>query len=279
MIPLSGNTILLAHVGYPTHTFKSPLIYNPWFGKQGIDACVVPMGVKAEGFSAALRSILAMSNVRGVIITMPHKVSVVNMLDRASTAVWICGACNAVRVAADGLLEGDQFDGQGFVRGVINKGVVIYGARALIAGSGGVGSAIAAALAAAGIEELVLFDPRTASAQGLAQRLRQHYPKLRVSVGSNDPAGFDLVVNATPLGMNADDPLPLNVARIGRSTLVADVVLKEKFTPFLRAAREKGCTVQVGTDMLFEMIPAYLEFFGFGRANAEELRAVAPSVY
>jgi len=276
---ISGNTRLLAHIGYPTHTFKSSFIYNPWFEKQGIDACVVPMGVRAEGFADTLQRILAMSNVCGAIITMPHKVSVVELLDRASTAVWICGACNAVRLGADGLLEGDQFDGQGFVRGVINKGVVIYGARALISGSGGVGSAIAAALAAAGIQELALFDPRSAIAEGLAQRLRQHYPQLQVSVGSNDPDGFDLVVNATPLGMNADDPLPLEVSRIAPSALVADVVLKEQYTPFLRAVRDKGCRVQVGTDMLFEMVPAYLEFFGFGRASAEELRAGAALVH
>jgi len=276
---ISGNTRVIAHVGYPTHTFKSSFIYNPWFEKQGIDACVVPMGVRAEGFTSALHAILQMSNVCGVIITMPHKVSVVELLDRASTAVWICGACNAVRLGTDGLLEGDQFDGQGFVRGVINKGVVIYGARALISGSGGVGSAIAASLAAAGIKELALFDPRTAIAEGLAQRLRQHYPQLKVSVGSNDPDGFDLVVNATPLGMNADDPLPLDVSRIASSTLVADVVLKEQYTPFLRAVRDKGCMVQVGTDMLFEMIPAYLEFFGFGTASAEELRAGAKLVH
>jgi len=276
---ISGNTRLVAHVGYPTHTFKSSFIYNPWFEKKGIDACVVPMGVRAEGFASALQPILDMSNVCGVIITMPHKVSVVEYLDRASPAVWICGACNAIRRGSDGLLEGDQFDGQGFVRGVINKGVVIYGARALISGSGGVGSAIAAALAAAGIDELMLFDPRTAIAEGLAQRLRQHYPQLKVSVGSNDPDGFDLVVNATPLGMNADDPLPLDVSRIAPSALVADVVLKEQYTPFLRAVRDKGCMVQVGTDMLFEMIPAYLEFFGFGAASAEELRAGAATVH
>jgi len=276
---ISGNTRLLAHVGYPTHTFKSSFIYNPWFEKQGIDACVVPMGVRADGFAAALQHILAMSNVCGAIITMPHKVSVVELLDKPSTAVQICGACNAVRRNADGVLEGDQFDGQGFVRGVLSKGVVLYGARGLIAGCGGVGSAIAAALAAAGIHELVLFDPRHAVAEGLAQRLRQHYPQLLVSVSSNDPDGFDLVVNATPLGMNADDPLPLDVGRISPRALVADVVLKEQYTPFLRAVRDKGCTVQVGTDMLFEMIPAYLEFFGFGTASAEELRAGAALVH
>jgi len=270
---ISGNTTLIAHIGHPTHTFKSSLIYNPWFERQGIDACVVPMGVRAEGFAAALRAILEMSNVRGAIITMPHKVKVVSLLDTMSPAVQICGACNAVRRRADGLLEGEQFDGQGFVRGLLRKRCTLHGARGLIVGCGGVGSAIAAALAQAGVAALGLFDTQPAKAEHLAQRLVRYYPSLRILTGSPDPAGVDLVVNATPSGMNPDDPLPLDVSRIAPETLVADVVLKD--TALLRATRDKGCQVQVGTEMLFEMIPAYLEFFGFGRASAEELRADA----
>ncbi len=89
--------------------------------------------------------------------------------------------------------------------------------------------------------------------------------------GSNDPAGYDVVVNATPLGMNEADPLPLDVARIAPGTFVGEVVMKQEYTPFLRAAMDKGCPVQVGTDMLYEMIPAYLEFFGFTTTTPEVL--------
>ncbi len=149
------------------------------------------------------------------------------------------------------------------------------GSSALVSGSGGVGSAIAASLAAAGVARLGLFDLNAASCEALAARLRAHYPQLEVALGSNDPAGFDLVVNATPLGMRDDDPLPFDVSRIAPATFVGEVVMKSTWTPLLQAARAKGCPVQVGTDMLFEMIPAYLEFFGFGTATPEELRAVA----
>ena len=130
-------------------------------------------------------------------------------------------------------------------------------------------------LAAAGVAEMALYDNFAASSQGLAGRLREHYPKLVVKTGSNDPAGFDLIVNATPLGMNDGDPLPFDVARIDKSTFVGEVVMKQTITPLLAAAQAKGCPIQVGTDMLFEQIPAYLEFFGFGSASPEELRAVS----
>ena len=98
-------------------------------------------------------------------------------------------------------------------------------------------------------------------------------------MGSKDPADCDLVVNATPLGMQPGDPLPVDVTRLAASTFVGEVVMKTEITPLLRAARERGCRIQIGTDMLFEMIPAYLEFFGFGSATSEELRAVAKVVY
>lgn len=276
---ITGHTQIIAHVGYPTTTFKAPMIYNPYFEARGIDALVVPMGVRTEDFVAAFPAIAAFSNFAGALITMPHKVSVVGLLGRVSTAVKIAGSCNAVRRAADGVLEGDIFDGEGFVRGVRLKGRQVEGAAALVVGSGGVGSAIAASLAGAGVKRIALFDVNAASCEALATRIRSHYPEIAVSTGSNDPAGFDIIVNATPLGMNKGDPLPMDMARVAPTTFVGEVVMKAETTPFLDAARRQGCQVQVGVDMLFEQIPAYLEFFGFPTTTAEELRSLARISY
>jgi len=96
---------------------------------------------------------------------------------------------------------------------------------------------------------------------------------------SNDPASHDLVVNATPLGMKESDPMPIDVERIAPGTFVGEVVLRKEMTPFLRAVQARGCRYQVGADMLFEQIPAYLEFFGFPAATAEALRSVARIAY
>jgi shikimate dehydrogenase len=276
---ISGKTRLIAHIGYPTDSFKAPLIYNPWFESKGIDAVVVPMGVKAEDYPAALAAIRRFTNFHGALVTMPHKVTTVAMLDAASTTVKIAGSCNALLRRPDGTLLGDMFDGAGFVRGVVRKGLKLAGASCLVLGAGGVGSAIAASLAAEGPASMTLFDTDAAAAQRLAERLREHYPDLDVRLGSNDPTGYALVVNGTPLGMKPGDPLPFDVARLQASTFVGEVVMKEEITPLLQAAIERGCRYQVGTDMLFEMIPAYLEFFGFGTATPDELRAVARVSY
>jgi shikimate dehydrogenase len=255
------------------------MIYNPYFKKAGINAAVMTMGVKAEDYEALLRPLFRLTNIRGALITMPHKVMTVALLDEVSTAVKVAGSCNAILRRADRTLLGDMFDGEGFVRAVKRKGINLAGKRVLVVGSGGVGSAIAASFAAAGVDCIGLFDAISKSAAALAQRLRKHYPKIEIKTGSNNPVGYDVVVNATPLGMTAGDPMPVEVSRIAATTLVGDVVMKQEMTAFLSAAKEKGCQVQVGIDMLFEQIPAYLEFFGFPTTTPDELRALARIEY
>jgi shikimate dehydrogenase len=275
----SGTTKLIAHIGYPTESFRAPMIYNPYFNKHGIDAVVMPMGCKAVDYDQFLPLVFRLSNIHGALITMPHKVTTIALLDEVMTTAKVAGSCNAVRLDAEGRLIGDMFDGEGFVRGVLRKGRVLKGAKVFVAGCGGVGSAIAASLAKAGVAALSLYDAYAPIMHALAERLKTHYPALELTVGVNDPSGFDVVVNATPLGMKEGDPLPMDVSRIAPSTFVGEVVMKQEITPFLEAARARGCDYQVGTDMLFEQIPAYLEFFGFRTTTAEELREVAEISY
>jgi shikimate dehydrogenase len=276
---IDGHTEVIAHLGYPTHSFKAPMIYNPYFESVGVNAVVVPMGCGPESFPQVLRSLFMLENIRGALITMPHKVSVVGLLDEVTPKVSVAGACNAVKRTASGFLVGDMFDGEGFVRGLQRKGLELRGARALVVGCGGVGCAIAASLAGAGIGAIALYDIQPAAAEALAKRLKTYYPAIDVTTGGNDPAGMALVVNATPLGMNPGDPVPLDMSRLESSTFVGEVVMKTEVTPFLAAAQARGCRVQVGTDMLFEMIPAYLEFFGFPTTTADNLRSVSRLQY
>ena len=272
---ISGYTKLIAHIGWPTGSFKAPMIFNPYFEKEGIDTLVVPMGCKGEDYPEFFKSLFQLQNITGALITMPHKVSTVDMLDEVSTSVQVCGACNAVRKEADGRLVGDMFDGQGFVRGLARKGRPAKGASALIVGAGGVGSAIAVAMAEAEVGSLALYDTCSETTEKLADRLQQFFPKLSIQVGSNDPAGFEIVVNATPMGMEPGDPLPVDVERISKETMVGEVVMKQEETPLLRAAQAKGCLTQIGTDMLFEQIPAYLEFLRLPTTSAENLRSLS----
>jgi shikimate dehydrogenase len=272
---IDGDTKLIAHIGHPTTTFRAPLIYNPWFKRRGINAAVVPLGVTAKNFREAFPQICRFTNFHGALITMPHKVVVVDWLDEASAAVRVAGACNAVRLNDDGKLIGGMFDGEGFVRAVAHNGRTIAGQRVLIVGAGGVGSAIAASCAKAGAGEIALTDTRAEAAERLGERLQLNYPDLKLSIGSNDPWGFDIAVNATPLGTYLGDPLPMDPSRLSPTALVGEVVLKPETTPFLAAAKARGLARVTGLDMLFEQIPAYLEFFGFPSTTTAELRETA----
>ena len=276
---ISGRTTLIAHLGYPTKAFKAPMIYNPYFEKAGIDAVVMPMGIMAADYPTFLRELFNVTNIRGALVTMPHKKTTIDLADEVSPTARIAGAANALLKREDGTLLADMFDGEGFVRGVRRKGHNLTNASALVIGSGGVGSAIAASLAAAGVSRMGLSDAVDEAAESLGSRLAMHYPDLSVNTGSADPTGYDIVVNATPLGMNEGAPLPIDMSLVAPTTFVGEVVMKSEVTPFLRAARERGCETQVGTDMLFEQIPAYLEFFGFGTTTPDELRSVAQLQY
>lgn len=276
---ISGRTSLIVHLGYPTETFKSPMIFNPFFEKAGVDAIVVPMAVSAADFPSFVPALCKIGNLRGALVTMPHKKSIIDLADEVSPTARIAGAANAVVFREDGRLVADMFDGAGFVRGVQRSGRELEGASALVVGAGGVGSAIAASLAEAGVGRLGLVDTSPEAIAALAERLRGRYSGLEVRTGSADPTGYDLVVNATPLGMNEGDPLPIDMALVAPTTFVGEVVMKSEITPFVRAARARGCETQIGVDMLYEQIPALLEFFGFDTATPEELRGVAQVRY
>lgn len=267
---ITGRATLIAHLGYPTDTFASSSLCNPWFDRNGLDAAVIPMSAKAEGYPNLFRSLFSLNNLRGALVTMPHKVTTMELVDEVTPAAAIAGATNAVVKREDGSLLADQFDGAGFVRALKLKGFDPRGRRALIVGTGGVGSAIAASLAEAQVAEMALVNRRAASAEELSRRLAVHYPDVESRLGPTEARNYDLVVNATSLGVRESDPLPVDLTGVGITTFVADVINTPKLTPFLEAARERGCTIQAGRDMLLEMVPAYLAFFGFPGATAED---------
>lgn len=276
---INGETEFLTLIGQPIQSVKAPMIYNPYFEAQKLNVLLLPMEVALDSFSSLIQGLFKVPNYRGSLITMPYKVAVVDLVDELSTTAKIAGACNAIKKTAAGKLVGEMFDGEGFVRGVLRKGLLLKGRAVLVIGSGGVGSAIAASLAAAGVAKLALYDAHADVVAALSDRLQKYYPRLQIVTGVNHPQGYDLVVNATPMGMKEEDLLPIDVSTLEASTFVGEVVMKNDMTPLLRAAQARGCQVQVGTDMLFEQIPAYLEFFDLPSCGTKFLREVAKIQY
>ena len=269
---IRGTTRLFPIFGFPAAQVKAPALMNPLFARNGIDAAVVPIEVAPADYPAMLDALLRARNVPGALVTIPHKAATVALLDDCSDAARIAGACNAIVRRADGSLYGDLFDGVGFVRAAERRGFSVPGTRCLVVGAGGAGAAIAAALAAAGAHAVRLHDTRGAHAIALAAQLQGHFPGAVIDAGDAALAGFDLVVNATPLGMEAGDPLPVDAGQLSPAMTVGEIVMKQEITPLLAAARARGCRTVTGREMLQEQLPLYLEFFGLPQGSHDDPR-------
>ena len=259
---IRGTTQIYPVIGYPVSQVKAPTLYNALFNRTGQDIVVVPIEIAPDDYAVVLPALLRAKNIRGAMIAIPHKVATRALLDDCSLAVKISGSCNAVVKRSDGTLYGDMFDGIGFVRAAERAGFHVHGKRCLVVGAGGAGAAIATALAQAQSAVIRLFDTRSEHSAMLAAMLQSHFPATHIEAGKNQLSGFDLVVNATPLGMSPHDPLPVNVDQIEPGMTIGEIVMKQDVTPLVAAARARGCRTVLGKEMLHEQMPLYLEFLG-----------------
>jgi shikimate dehydrogenase len=248
---IKGSTRIVAIIGSPVVQVKSPENFNADFARSGSDVAMIAMDVTPAGVTDFLSLARRWENLDGFVVTIPHKQSVAAGIDETSARAALLGAVNVVRREPDGTLKGDMVDGLGFVAAARANGFDPAGKRALVIG-GGAGSARAQALCEAGAASVTLSDIDMTRTQRLAGLLRASFPETEVNTTLNDPSAFDLVVNATPLGMKRDDPLPLAadvLSGLRSSVLVADVVTSPEITPFLETARARGFAIQTGPQM------------------------------
>jgi len=246
----TGTTSFYTMIGTPVIQVKSPLLYNRYFADHGMDAVMIAMDVPWDQVGTHFKHMRAIPNFGGTIVTVPHKQAAVDSMDELSERAKILGSVNVVR-AENGRLIGDMVDGLGFVVAVRNHGLSISDKRVAVIGAGGAGAAIALAMAQAGATEMVIKEIRTERHAFLEHLLKDANPEIKVSFELNTLQGFDLVVNATPVGMNDDPRAPFPTQTLSPPTLVADVVTNPKVTPWLAAALKKGCAVQYGAEMVY----------------------------
>ena len=256
---LSGASHLLPIIGDPVAQVKSPAGMTHSLQEQGRDVVCVPMHVAPAHFAATVTALHATHNVDGFIATVPHKFAAFDVCNTVTPRAALLRAVNIVRRNADGTWHGDMLDGAGFVHNAQQAGCQVAGARALLAGAGGAGSAIALALLEADAQTLAIHDADTTRRDTLIARLSTHYAG-RVTAGTRSTAGYAVVVNATPMGMRAGDPLPLDVAAFDTSMFVGEVITQPEVTPLLAAARAAGCKTQTGVDMFRAVLVLMVAF-------------------
>jgi shikimate dehydrogenase len=258
---IDGATRLYAIIGDPVVQVRSPAVYSAQFAKAGVNAILIPAQVRSADFAATLHGLMALRNLDGLLVTSPHKNAALELAERLSIRAQTVGAINALRREADGTWSGDMFDGVGFVSAA-KQLRPITGQRALIFGCGGAGAAIAAELAAEGAHSIALVDPDASRATRLRDALATHFAGCDVSAGRTD-AAYDIVINASVVGMRDGDGVPGDPGPIGASTIVGDVVLRpaDRPTALIATARAQGARVVTGEGMHAGQIDAILRFF------------------
>lgn len=257
---LDGATRLYPIIGDPIAQVKSPAGMTAGFAEAGVNAMVIPIHTSAADVDDFLEAAARTRNIDGIIATVPHKFAArahcATLTDRAQ----ICGSANVLRRNPDGSWRGDNLDGLGMLGGIRAQGGDPAGRDCLLVGAGGAGMAIAQALLDAGAAALAVHDVDAARRDALVARMREHYD-ARVRAGSEDPAGARMVVNATPMGMRPEDPLPVQIDRLDPEAFVACVITAPAVSPWVAAARARGCRGSVGIDMYKAVQRLMLDFF------------------
>lgn len=260
-----GTTRLYAVLGDPVAQVQAPQLMNEALVRAGVDAVMVAVHAPPRSLAAIVRGLQQIANLDGMLITIPHKFAVGGLVDRVSDAVALSGAANALRREHDGSWSAENFDGEGFVAGLRQQGHDPSGKRIALIGAGGAGAAIAVALTQAGVASIAITDLAVGKAQALVDRLQARSPGSARCAESPDLKQADIVIQATPVGLRAEDPLPFDVTQINAAAVVADIIMKPAVTPLLRAAQARGLSIHPGIHMLSPQVAMYCRYFGVTR--------------
>ena len=258
---ITGRTDVMFILSDPVDHVRGSDLLNRRFAAAGDDVAVSPLHVSPQDLATAVDAIRHLRNVAGFGVTIPHKVAVVELLDDLTDRARMVGAVNFVRRGPGGRLTGDNVDGGGFLAGLIADGITVEDASVLLLGAGGAGRALAFALAGAGARRLAIHNRSEEAAQRLAASVVAVHPGCAVVVSGADTSGVDLLVNATSLGLRADDPLPADVSRMSPDAAVADIIIEPRTTPLLEIAVARGMQVSFGQSMLdgqFDLVRAFV---------------------
>lgn len=258
--PLTGATRIVPILAHPVDHVRAPRTYNPAFAAAGLDWHMVPMGVLPADLSATLAQLARVTNLQGVNLTIPHKAAAFALCSRATAEARDTGMANTLRLEADGLWAGANSDGIGFLGAARANGLLDTGRSVVIAGSGGAGTAIAFALAAAGVREIDVLDTDANRAAALRHALQRKFPDLAVGHRREALAHAGLAVNATPMGLHDEDPMPFDPALLPADAAVFDIIAARD-TELMADAAARGLRVLGGRPMVEHQVAHQIAFW------------------
>lgn len=257
---ITGRTKLFCIVADPIAHVKTPEVFNAFLNGMGVDAVLVPAHVPAGKLEAAVGGLRALENLRGIIVTIPHKIAISTLCDELDETARVVGAVNIIKRDGRGRLIGANFDGLGFVNALQATAGSIAGKSIFIAGAGGAARAIAFGVARAGVGRLTLYNRTPSKSASLIADIAKVFPRIHTSSGDSRPAACDIAVNATSLGLHANDPLPFSIDALPGHATVAEVVMQPIMTPLLVTARKRGLVIMTGEAMLERQLHVWMDF-------------------
>jgi shikimate dehydrogenase len=275
LFSVNGATRLYGTIGDPIRQLRMTGIMSQVFAAVGVNAVWLPF----EGGPAILELMIEalrgpMRNLGGFTVTIPHKTAILPLLDRVSPRARASGSVNLVKRDTDGAVIGDIGDGAGFVTGLETMGHRVRGASVWLVGLGGVGGAIAAALCEAGVGRLLVSELDDARADSALSRLSRFYPDVPVAAVDTPPKGIHYAINATPLGLRPDDPLPFDPVPLDSDVVIGEVIMSPTDTPLLVRARTHGRRIHHGRHTLDHQVPVMLDWFGIDTKGIDIVRLV-----
>jgi shikimate dehydrogenase len=255
----SGASRLVFILAHPAGHVRAPDHYSPYFWQQGLDWHMVPLDVAPDDLRDILRTLSHSASVVGFNLTMPYKPEAFRICDAVGPAAQLVGVVNTIRTESDGRLVGESFDGQGFLSAARAEGVFDPARRCVVIGAGGAGRAICHALAEAGAKRIGILNETRAPVDALAAKLRGLFRRLDLSFDEVlDDAG--LLVNATSLGLNASDALPIDPGKLPQDCAVFDIIAARR-TEFMNAAAARGLRVIDGVVMIKQQLALQTAFW------------------
>lgn len=262
MESINGKTRLFGIVADPVEQVKTPQSFNNFFIRNSINAVLVPLHISTNGLETALVAFREIKNLDGLVITVPHKTVVTELCDDLTPEAKSIGSVNTIKRDHNGKLIGAMFDGLGFVQGLAARGTSINNKSVLLIGGGGAAAAIAHALVRSGVGSLAITNRTQSKAEAIANGLRLNFNTNNISIVQPDPVGYDIVINATSLGMRQEDPLPIDSSLLSSNQLAAEIIMSPEMTPFLKQAQKAGAKIHLGHHMLRGQMKLMTDFFG-----------------
>ncbi|WP_298507752.1 hypothetical protein [uncultured Kordia sp.] len=257
---IDGKTAMYAILGDPIAHVAAPRLMNAIFQESNENKVLIPFHVHDNGLQSVVEGLKNIQNFKGAVITMPHKTEIIKYVDEVSTEALRIGACNVIKRTPDGLIKGTLLDGNGFIEGLKKYNYTLTEKHIFLLGAGGAAAAIAFALCENGIKKLTIYNRTDTKALLLIEKLKRFYPSIDISYSNHISNDIDVLINSTSVGMKISDKPVLSLTNLNPNTLVADIITHPEITCTLQKAKELGCTIHTGIEMLEGQIKLIKEF-------------------